>query len=145
VTDANNYVPVFIRLKRSLATDQLFGAAVHELMHAFQFALQLANSGGPTVYHTFSEGTADWAVWHVLPKNSFPHLHNYAYFQEPNRKLTSVKDRNTDRFPYATWMFFLSHSEVTLHTYWISRVSPVEDEIIPVQNLVHSRFGRANK
>ena len=31
------------------------------------------------------------------------------------------------------------------NAYWILGVGPVEDEIIPVQDFVHVRFGRANK
>lgn len=108
--DVNKQTPVFIRLNRNKSVNNILGAAVHEFMHAIQYALPLSG-GSPTAYLTLMEATATWATNRVLPTNDWEHQYDWAYFQATDRKLVSVTDPLKDRFPYGAWVFFLYLSQ----------------------------------
>lgn len=61
--------PAFMLVDSRVSSQTLEAAAVHEFMHAIEFAFKV----GKDCAHGWDEATAHWALNHVLPGNNFEH------------------------------------------------------------------------
>lgn len=101
--------PTYILINRSAGDENLGPIAVHEFMHAIQFA-QKVKDCLTLDYKTLMESTANWAVDYVYgTQKQWEHQHIYAYNDDITR---SLLDETPNIRPYGAYLFpfFLTNS-----------------------------------
>lgn len=87
--------------------DQYRGTVIHELMHAFQFGANWADSCGPLKW--FFEANAEWAIDYVAAGLQDEHPAARTFLRRPSRPLTETDGRRE----YGAYLFFFR--EVRTH------------------------------